>query len=267
MPNKLLREQVTKRKYIGIICVLLIVSFTVTFPLIGCKQAVETTSSITAEPMITATTSPETTAATATSVTTATTTAPTSATTTEATTAKEPNESSTATTKFKWGDVLLSAKDWGGVDIYYNTEAWNYVNGQSTYGLKWQCVEMVRRFYSQFNFGLLPGVARAYQMFDAVKGKPGFETFENGSRQKPIWGDILVFGSGKGDGLAYGHVAIVIEINRVNKKIYFVQQNVGINAKDSLPIDDNNFISYSPSEKNVAYPPVRGWIHSNSNNG
>jgi hypothetical protein len=184
---------------------------------------------------------------------------------TEATTAKETNESSTTIAKFNWGDVLLSANDWGGVDIYYNTEAWNYVNGQSAYGLKWQCVEMVRRFYYQFNFGLLPRVSSAYQMFNAVHGTQGFETFENGNSQAPIWGDILVFDAGKGKGLAHGHVAIATEIDRNNKRIHFVQQNVGINAKDSLPIDDNNYISNFQSEKNVTYPPVRGWIHSNSN--
>jgi CHAP domain len=104
-------------------------------------------------------------------------------------------------------------------------------------------------------------------MFNAVKGISGFETFENGNSQAPIWGDILVFDAGKGDGLASGHVAIITGTDRDNKRIYFAQQNVGINAKDSLPIDDNNFISNSPSEKNVTYPPVRGWIHGNSNNG
>ncbi|MCL4377643.1 MAG: CHAP domain-containing protein [Actinobacteria bacterium] len=180
---------------------------------------------------------------------------------------KETNESSATNIKFRWGDVLLPGKEWCGVDIYYNTESWNYVNGRSAYGLKWQCVEMVRRFYSQFNFGLLPGVSSAYQMFNAVQRISDFETFENGNTRTPRWGDILVFDAGEGKGLSHGHVAIVIWIDRNNKRIYFVQQNVGINAEDSLPIDDNNYISNFSSEKNVTYPPVRGWIHSKLNYG
>ena len=61
-----------KIKYINIILALLVLACIVTFPLIGCKQATESTSPITAKPMITATTSPETTIATTAATTTAT---------------------------------------------------------------------------------------------------------------------------------------------------------------------------------------------------
>lgn len=166
---------------------------------------------------------------------------------------------------YSQGDLLVQASEWNGVDVYYNVPG--YVSNERTaYGIKWQCVELAQRFYFQV-FSLLGpnddpvwGVD-ASGMFD-IAPSLGLGAYANGtpSAPAPRWGDILAFEN---------HVALVTGVS--NGRVHFVQQNYSWGdspvARDSLPIDGNNYISNTGSESGASYPSVRGWIHHPYNYG
>jgi len=165
-----------------------------------------------------------------------------------------------------WGDILLQGTEWNGVNVYYNGTDYSY-SGGSNYsndgkniylGEKWQCVELVRRFCYEKDLGYLPKIGSppdAYRIWQIIESDPGsnFYTISNGDRRTPQFGDILVFNKGSGS-WSSGHVAVVKEVS--GGRVYFVQQNAGTNALDSLPINNN----YIGTEQR--YPNVLGWIRS-----
>ncbi|MHB8896164.1 MAG: L,D-transpeptidase family protein, partial [Candidatus Geothermincolia bacterium] len=118
--------------------------------------------------------------------------------------------------------VALAASAWQGVDIYDNkkphSEPTNYRFGQ-----KWQCVELVQRFYAtKWGYPPVWPVSSAYQMWDAAP--TGIQKHANGDMScTPLWGDVIVFGQHEGKG--YGHVAIVVGVKA--GRVYVVQQNSG----------------------------------------
>jgi surface antigen len=96
--------------------------------------------------------------------------------------------------------------------------------GRSVYGLQYQCVEYVRRFYHlvkgiETREGMMEkhwgGDAGTY--FKAAAGK-GLDAFENGGTSPPLPDDVLVFRGGP-----YGHVAIITAV--ADDHIEFVEQN------------------------------------------
>ncbi len=127
-----------------------------------------------------------------------------------------------------------------GVPGYYNgsivPEDWgrNNIDGYDT-GLKWQCVEYVRRYYYS-QYGVKMGAGRHGGMFSNASVDDGGTTFDgliqytyskgnsnsktdDGFSVKPQKGDVFVAGSG-----SYGHVAIVAEVSDTNVTI--AQQNM-----------------------------------------
>ncbi len=159
-----------------------------------------------------------------------------------------------------WGDVLVPGSSWGGVDVYYNGEDPGYYNGDSGYGYRWQCVELVQRFYCQKIWSGYPThwpAGRACEMYDNAPGD--IQRFPNdGSSQAPRWGDALIFNC---DSWSAGHAAVVTGVS--NGRVYFVQQNVSSIGQDSLAINNNRIDRYGAS--GVTYPSVRGWLHSTRN--
>ena len=97
-------------------------------------------------------------------------------------------------------------------------------------GLPWQCVEYVRRWTLQNQNIEFDDVDYAYEVWNREKAldlKSGkeivYKNFINGSERLPKNGDILVYG--KNDELPYGHVAIITNVNIVDKYVDVAEEN------------------------------------------
>ena len=96
-----------------------------------------------------------------------------------------------------------------------------------SYGLKWQCVEFVRRYYKDYLNHTMPvqwGNAKDYFREEIKHGElnkeRGLIQYRNNSPKKPQKNDILIFPKMAG---GLGHVAIVTEIR--DNSIVVAQQN------------------------------------------
>jgi len=131
--------------------------------------------------------------------------------------------------------IGMIVDEFNGVKVYYNG-AVNHVNGRNVakdgynLGLKYQCVEFIKRYYyERFNHKMPDSYGHAKDFFDdsipdgALNPKRNLLQFHNGSPTKPQVDDIIVLGWSK-----YGHVAIISEVTDNNIEI--VQQNPGPTA-------------------------------------
>jgi len=121
--------------------------------------------------------------------------------------------------------------------------------GNSIYGLQYQCVEYVRRFYHRimkietrdgFAGKLWDGNAKDY--FKTADSK-GLNAFKNGGVIAPRPDDIIVFKGGP-----YGHVAIITSVS--DGHIEIIQQNFSQHGTGILP--------YDPATHTVIGPKVSG---------
>jgi CHAP domain len=103
---------------------------------------------------------------------------------------------------------------------YGNAIGRNSVNGIDT-GLKWQCVELARRFMLQV-YGKQMGAGANAKDFFGNAGSWGMKAHSNGGSVAPQPGDILCYDSRAGGG--FGHVAVIIEVTATN--ILIAQQNI-----------------------------------------
>ncbi|MGL4598993.1 MAG: CHAP domain-containing protein [Bacteroidia bacterium] len=130
----------------------------------------------------------------------------------------------------EFGDVLDSLN---GVRVYYNGTI-DHIEGRNraadgyNLGLKYQCVEFVKRYYYEHYKHKMPvSYGNAKDFFDVhltdgdFNSNRGLRQYTNGSRSKPEVGDLLVMG-----GNAHGHVAIVSEVGA--REIEIIQQNPGV---------------------------------------
>jgi|GEM_PF-2341837 hypothetical protein len=147
--------------------------------------------------------------------------------------------------------VLMSQTGWGigmlplhgmvvgeleGVTIH--SAAWFSFRGR--YGLEYQCVELVNRFYA-VKLGhknmTKHGDADSYfwdpwsrQLAEEQGVQPldlpdkGLVAYENGGQEPPKQYDILVFDGGNSDG-SVGHVALIAEVDHRQNTLRIVQQN------------------------------------------
>jgi hypothetical protein len=155
-----------------------------------------------------------------------------------------------------WGRVLA---DIDGIAVYSN--AGNIDNGcTSTYGISYQCVELVQRYFS-LRWGypaIWQGVAAAADM--RTHHPDGIEFIPNGGSPGPKRGDALLFYGG-----AFGHVALVARVDMSAHRVRLVEENwstTGIAsltayADGSVGIRDSTLGSYV----------VAGWLHSLKNAG
>lgn len=156
--------------------------------------------------------------------------------------------------------VVLDEYD--GVAVYYNG-AIHDVHGRHlsadgyNFGLKWQCVEFVKRFYYQkYNHQFPNSYGHAKDLFDkslediAFNPKRGLMQYRNIRYSIPKIGDILVYD--KSPENPFGHVAIICEVNTDNIKI--VQQNWGKKTRDTIPLVEFQGI-YTVADYNVL-----GWL-------
>lgn len=122
-----------------------------------------------------------------------------------------------------------------GVYVYYNGSVSN-VNGRNVsddgynIGLKYQCVEFVKRYYFEYlNHKMPDSYGHAKDFFDASltdstpNTKRNLVQYTNPSKTKPHVDDLLIF---SGTPLnPYGHVAIVAQV--ADNEIEMIQQNPG----------------------------------------
>ena len=125
------------------------------------------------------------------------------------------------------------------VFVYYNGGVDN-INGRNTspdgynIGLKWQCVEFVKRYYfEKLNHKRPDAFGNAKDFYDptladsTLNVKRNLMQFKNGSVSKPKVEDLLIY-----DGTltnSYGHVSIVSHVSK--DEIEIIQQNPGFFGK------------------------------------
>jgi len=132
----------------------------------------------------------------------------------------------------KCGDII---DNFNNVNVYFNggvghTEGRNLAKDGYNLGIKYQCVEFVKRYYYEALKHKMPdSYGNAIDFFDnALKDgefnkKRNLFQYHNGSLTQPKINDIMIFDKHLFN--PYGHVAIVSEVNENN--ITIVQQNAG----------------------------------------
>lgn len=125
--------------------------------------------------------------------------------------------------------------NYAGVAIYDNGKVSN-VSGRNVtadgynLGLKYQCVEFVKRFYYEYyNHKMPDSYGHAKDFFDtnladgAYNAARGLTQYRDGSRTKPKANDLIVFGGTPYN--QFGHVAIVSRVT--DTEVEIAQQNPG----------------------------------------
>lgn len=131
------------------------------------------------------------------------------------------------------------------VPVYYNGPDYTKDHGENFspdgyyYGLKWQCVEFIKRFYYVEKHVNMPnGFGNAKDFFDptvpqgGLNKERGLIQFRNGGNMEPKPDDILVFNNS-----AYGHVAIVTKVT--SDSIEVIQQNEK-NSRQVFKLEQRN---------------------------
>jgi hypothetical protein len=132
-----------------------------------------------------------------------------------------------------------------GVEVYYNGKKYTNVSGRNVtkegynLGLKYQCVEFVKRYYyERFNHFMPYSYGHAYEFFDkslpdkAYNEERGLMQFRNVRREKPKVEDIIIYNATNTN--PFGHMGIVTKVT--NNKIEFVQQNFGTKTRQTLKL-------------------------------
>lgn len=153
-----------------------------------------------------------------------------------------------------------------GVRVYYNGGVNNVVGRNLTpdgynLGLKYQCVEFVKRYYYQRYGHKMPnsyGHAKSFYdpaLKDGQYNKArGLLQYRNPGKKIPEIGNIVVY-----DGTMtnrYGHVAIVSNVNRGNNTVEIIQQNGGLFSSTrevySLTKVENTWL--------INHKRIKGWL-------
>jgi hypothetical protein len=158
------------------------------------------------------------------------------------------------------GDIIDS---FNGVVVYYNGSNYKNVSGRNVtndgynLGLKYQCVEFVKRYYLEIYHHKMPnsyGNAREY--FDKSIGDKAFNSarglmqYRNVRTFKPEPGDLLIYDSYPGN--PFGHLAIITEVGEDYVKI--IQQNTGRKTREKLKLV--KFMEYYT----IADYDILGWL-------
>lgn len=122
-----------------------------------------------------------------------------------------------------------------GVKVYYNGETenvsgYNQTEDKYNIGLKYQCVEFVKRYYLEYLNHRMPNAyGHAKDFFNPsipdgeINTDRNLTQYKNPSTTKPEINDLLVFAGTEKN--IYGHVAIVSKVT--NNDIEIIQQNAG----------------------------------------
>lgn len=151
-----------------------------------------------------------------------------------------------------------------GVAIYYNGGV-NTVQGRNltqdgyNLGLRYQCVEFIKRYYFERYGHRMPDTyGHAKDFFDprvgdgGLNAKRGMLQFTNGSTMPPQADDLLVFAPSLLN--RYGHVAIIASVG--SETLEIAQQNPGPfgRSRESLALAQRDGRWYLGNDK------VQGWL-------
>lgn len=152
-----------------------------------------------------------------------------------------PEEKPIAKKRLEIGD---SIDQFNGVDVFYNGRVANVLGRNVTkdgynLGLKYQCVEFVKRYYyTYFNHKMPDSYGHAKDFFDkkikdgSINPRRNLLQFSNHSRSRPKVNDLIIFDATSNN--KFGHVAIISKVS--NKDIEIIQQNPGPTAKSRVKI-------------------------------
>lgn len=159
------------------------------------------------------------------------------------------------------GDQL---DEFNGVAIYYNGGV-NTVQGRNlsqdgyNLGLRYQCVEFVKRYYFERHGHRMPDTyGHAKDFFDrrlsdgSLNAKRAMLQFHNGSAAQPLAEDLLVFAPTLFN--RYGHVAIIASVGADSLQI--AQQNPGPfgHSREDMPLAQREGRWY------IGQSHVLGWL-------
>lgn len=163
--------------------------------------------------------------------------------------------------KHEIGDKIDSLN---GVYVYYNDKVGN-VSGRNltpagyNLGLKYQCVEFVKRYYFEFYNHKMPnsyGHAKDFYV-EGLSDSTYIESrnlyqYNNPGNSKPKEGDLLVFGPTIFN--KYGHVAIVSKVK--SNEIEIIQQNPGsfISSREIYSLLNSN------GKWKIKHQNIKGWL-------
>jgi hypothetical protein len=151
-----------------------------------------------------------------------------------------------------------------GVAIYYNGGV-NTVQGRNltvdgyNLGLRYQCVEFVKRYYFERHGHRMPdSYGHAKDFFDpkldhgALNAQRAMLQFANGGLDQPQPEDLLVFAPSLFN--RYGHVAIIAGVEQTSIEI--AQQNPGPygSSREQLPL------AQLQGRWSIDHPRVLGWL-------
>lgn len=167
--------------------------------------------------------------------------------------------------KYEMGQVLDSLN---GVKVHYNgmvrhTDGRNIAPDGYNLGMRYQCVEFVKRYYYQKLGHKMPdSYGNAKDFFDKTIPDSGYNSkralwqFTNKSKTRPAEDDLLIFDGHAGN--KYGHVAIVAWVS--DTAICIVQQNPGPfgKARDTLRVTNAN------NRWEVCHKRALGWLRKDT---
>jgi surface antigen len=133
-----------------------------------------------------------------------------------------------------------------GVKVYYNgsysnISGRNWTKDHYNLGLKYQCVEFVKRYYYEnLNHKMPESYGHAKDFFDknikdgAFNKKRGLNQYNNSSKSKPKVNDLLIFSGTVFN--KFGHVAIISKVTK--DEIEITQQNAGsaTDSRETFPL-------------------------------
>src|SRR5699024_11163535 len=126
-------------------------------------------------------------------------------------------------------------------------------------GLKYQCVEFVKRYYYEhYNHKMPDSYGHAKDFFieglsdGAFVKRRNLYQYSNPGKTKPKEGDLLVYGPTAFN--AYGHVAIVSKVKR--NKIEIIQQNPGA----YVPSREIYGLKNSGGKWAIDHGNIKGWL-------
>lgn len=165
---------------------------------------------------------------------------------------------------WKFFQIGKSIDKFNSVDVYENGNFGN-VSGRNVtddgynLGLKYQCVEFVKRYYFEVYQHKMPnsyGNALDFFQKGLTSGKLNKDRdliqFQNGGKSKPKIGDLIVFDGTEGN--PYGHVAIISKVD--DNSIEIIQQN-SITSRKTLQLSIENKCWI------VSNSTALGWLRKN----
>lgn len=159
------------------------------------------------------------------------------------------------------GEVIDS---FNGVEVFYNGRSFKNVSGRNTtydgynLGLKFQCVEFVKRYYYEYyNHKMPDSYGHAKDLYNSddksyvsYNEDRGLMQYKNIGYEKPQVGDILVYGPRPGN--PFGHTGILIEVEP--NHVTLLQQNHGMKTRIKLKLVEYEGI-YT-----IADYDILGWL-------